>query len=428
MKRAFFLINFMILIFCGLLPLACSIDEGDEAAIVTLDTGLYRDEEKIRRGAPPSDISQINLTVTGKYMTEIQRNIPLDTGMITVRVPAGRSRTFEILAAVAPGAAGPVKSYRGSMKMNLEPRTNIEVPIRVDIYETKILIPDPLNSRIIQIDNLDGTSAETGETWKTLKASDLADAGFTSFHPADVDIDSLGRILIAAEYSTGAAPLNGILRIDDINDITPYESFEELPVVTAVAADRYNGFVYYSDSTSVYRCDMDGASQEKFIEYVEESDGISGLAVDPANSLIFISCINNFQVFDLATGENLAVFNTLNEDGSEASDVIVSASGICGALSKADIDGSGSNMIVRFAFDAENHILSAAESYIINLAGPRRFLSPTNSGICFIDETYNMGPGTLDRIIYMDDTDGTGRKEYGSTGEGEPGYFRFFKQ
>ena len=162
------------------MPFACSLDVSDEAVIVTIDTGLGNGGRSSSRGTAPENIASIIHSVTGRYMDEIQKDIPPETGITMLEVPAGKARTFEILATAAPGA-GAVKSYKGSITLNLKPGKNISVPVQMDIFETKILIPDPLNSRIIQIDSMEGTSAEINASWKS---SDFS--GWTSFMPAAV--------------------------------------------------------------------------------------------------------------------------------------------------------------------------------------------------------------------------------------------------
>lgn len=414
---------FLVILISSILSF-CSAGTEIDTALVSIDTGLGRVNRNISRSAAPMNILSIQLSVTGEYMNDMFHEIPLDTGAIVLEVDAGKSRRFDIMAYISPGDPGIVKSCRGSAIMDLKPGREVDLAIEMRIYETKIVIPDYGNSRIVQIDGFAGSDEDIDSSWVSLNNEDL---GYDTFAPRDIDFDHLGRIYIAADHNG----VESIIRIDNIYDTGPYESFPD-PGTTDIwtlSIDREGGFVYYADNSRVYRCGLDGSGNAVFLssavnEEIDFGDAICGIAVDSAAGRFYVACQDYvisqneiiFYVYDIDT---LALLSSFSEYSGSSGDVTVAPSGIYGAV----YDPDGDNTIIQFEYDSDSGVLSSTGFYVSSIYGFVKFLPPVNRGICFFDET---AQGEYeDRVVYMDDIDGVGRRDYGETGTGV-GQFRFF--
>ncbi len=118
--------------------LGCGYTGGDTASVslqITVGTkGKSLARSAFTRDAAPSSIESISLTVTGSGMDEINETIPLDTGSISVKVPAGSNRTFRVRAETAYDAY-----LMGSAVVDLSPGSVNEVPVSMEVYGMPVL-------------------------------------------------------------------------------------------------------------------------------------------------------------------------------------------------------------------------------------------------------------------------------------------------
>jgi hypothetical protein len=189
----------------------------------------------------PSNISSLTLNITGDGMTRITQSYttPIPDTITINEVPSGSSRTFEVLAYT------PSATLKGAAIRDLASGATVTIPISMGLYETKIVIPDWYNSRMVQIDDMNGTN------WTPRTSI----SGITQFRPYDIDFDSSGKIYIANNRGGSAMGDNCVISLDDFNsnNIYLYPSasvrgsapFYDYGVV-AIAVDRINNYVYYA--------------------------------------------------------------------------------------------------------------------------------------------------------------------------------------
>jgi hypothetical protein len=368
--------------------------------------------------AQPSYIESLTLNITADDLDTITKkyNYPSIPDTITLKVPAGESRTFEVLA-----DTGSV-IFRGIATRNLGGGSIMTIPITMELHETKIIIPDYLNNRIVQIDDI------SGENWKVLTSV----AGITTFSPYDIDFDSQGRIYIA-NYSTGAT--NGvIIRIDSINRLNPstYGSSAVSAIsYAAIAIDRNNSIIYSArNNNTLWRATLGSTT---FIQITLSgitftgSPGIRGLAVDESGYLYIAASITTspFQVV-IKYNPTLNTFTYYSNNLVTPWDVLVKGS----YLYVTNVNGSGTNsQIIRLTTDLTSPIGFGQNIDVLGTStgdfyGPRRFVAILNRKITIIDDE-DMYTANLDKLISMDDIYGTSWQTYGSQGSGA-GQFNFY--
>ena len=147
------------------------------------------------------------------------------------------------------------------------------------VGETKIVIPDAMNARIVQVDDMSGTG------WLTRTGGNIAFAG--TFNPYDIDFDPAGRIYIANNNSSTGGDV--VIRIDNMA-ATSYtfiaDSQGNLSGIRALAVDRIRGYVYFSSSAGanrLFRCNLDGSSPTALL--MSTITGIDGMDVDESGIL-----------------------------------------------------------------------------------------------------------------------------------------------
>jgi len=123
--------------------LSCSYEN---TATVTIDTGIRKQAQlslidkviawfslsKAVQADPvpgqlQQQINQITLTVYAPDMQTITENIPLDTGKITLEVPAGSQRTFEVVGYNSDN----MREYGGIATVDLQPGQNVNLDIQM---------------------------------------------------------------------------------------------------------------------------------------------------------------------------------------------------------------------------------------------------------------------------------------------------------
>jgi len=138
----------LIVIVIVLAMVGCSYEN---SATVTIDTGIRKQAQlslidkviawfslskAVQADPVPGQLQQqinkITLTVYASDMQAITQTIPLETGKITLEVPAGSQRTFEIVAGQqAVGAPSLTRYYGGIATVDLSPGQNVNLDIEM---------------------------------------------------------------------------------------------------------------------------------------------------------------------------------------------------------------------------------------------------------------------------------------------------------
>ncbi|HPG48941.1 MAG TPA: hypothetical protein PLL11_00050 [Spirochaetota bacterium] len=301
MKKIFNLVM-AIFMLAGMSLLSCADDEsrpslaGDATVIINL--GLPPEYETVNASiidrvlrfftrdavaAPaPAAFGNISIRVTGNGIGSIAKDFP-STGVISMTVPGGGPRTFEVTAIIAPGDPSAIFSFYGSTIANVPSGGTVNIPILMSLNETKLLVPDRRNNRLVLLDNLSLAGWNT-----TITTSELG-AITGGFYPHDIDYDSRGRIYIANWVSSGT----DIIRMDDLNgsnlrqfDIN-FAGVFNLTNVIGVAIDRSRDILYCISSTELFKVPLASIENNNMVGVVRldnPSDAISsnlyGIDVD----------------------------------------------------------------------------------------------------------------------------------------------------
>ena len=356
---------------------------------------------------PPATVDQIVVRVDGPGMPTMEFFFTPDVITATVVVPSGSSRKFTVLADTPSATLG------GSKKMNLAPGDNVSVTINMGLFSTKLVIPDNVNGRVVQIDDISGSDADINATWID------TNFGLANFEPQDIDFDSRGRIYIAANHGAASTTYQ-VIRVDDING-TPYTGFADPgSTIYAVTVDRKNSLVYYATSTDLYRSDYDGGSVVGPFNNLGVIFNIRGLVIDN-NGIIYIAWSSGMEcavsAYDPGTETILDTYYGTSALYEYGWDVMVKPPYIYAAIDEGSL---GQNRIIRFTF--EGGTLIERGIYTTSLLGPHRFIAPLRSRIYFADDNFGS-----DRIVVMDNILGSNRRNYGQNGS-SIGEFYFFDE
>jgi hypothetical protein len=102
----------------------------------------------------PATFSNILVRVTGPDFGIMEQNFgPL--GTISLDVPAGNLRQFEVIANVSPIDPGAARSFRGTALANLPEGETVSIPVVMTLFEARLVVPDEFqNHRIVKINSL----------------------------------------------------------------------------------------------------------------------------------------------------------------------------------------------------------------------------------------------------------------------------------
>ncbi|MCK5153404.1 MAG: hypothetical protein KAQ93_03525, partial [Spirochaetales bacterium] len=144
-----------------------------------------------------TDIGSATLVVSGSEM-ETQTITLSATEMSTdfiVTIPEGVI-TFDLTVEMGVLYTGAVASYFGTTTETIS-TDNTNVIITLGVERTKIVVPDYLNSKITQFDDISGSNALSLSSAAIVSL--LFTAGYTlsTFSPHNIDFDNEGRIYIA---------------------------------------------------------------------------------------------------------------------------------------------------------------------------------------------------------------------------------------
>ncbi len=194
----------------------------------------------------PAAFSSIQVRVTGSDLTPIEKNFNPGAA-ISFSVPAGTVRTFEVTAVVAPGDPSAAASFRGTSVANLPAGATVNVPVAMRLNDTKIIVPDYYNNRLLVFDSVSGS-------YSSKQGTDFI--GDYNIIPYDIDFDARGRMFISDHYNFQGFC---IIRANSFSLSDPNIPLRVNVGVSpnAIAVDRVNNIVYYTDNTNLYRRTLD---------------------------------------------------------------------------------------------------------------------------------------------------------------------------
>lgn len=383
------------------------------------DTGIAVPNLTVK-GAP-SDITALSLRITGPGMSPVESYYSSVPSSIEIEVPAGNDRQFELIA--YPSSSSAAVSFKGTATVDLAADETTEIVLTMDLNETKLVIPDYRNNRLIQIDNISGAG------WTALIGTDI---GWTlsDFEPYDVDFDSQGRIYIANNFaSTG---FRRVIRVDDISGSNFFAFSDKASSIVALTVDRQNDYLYYSSSNQLWRVNLDGtADVSRIINVgVDQIQTIRGMAVGE-DGMLYIAGNNNLGLNRIFLYDPFAqnVTTIYPTNINTAWDVLVKTPYIY----IANRNGPAGNKIIQLDADlafiaAYGNESPAADDIPGNFYGPKRFLAILNRKISILDEASANDPPLFfrgDRLVSIGDIAGTAWETYGQTGTGT-GRFEFY--
>lgn len=356
----------------------------------------------------PSNGQSLELIVTGAGMDNITKTYPVIQTSDSFELPPGSARTFSAVSST------PSVTLSAEVQKDLLSIADANVTLNLFPTSSRIIIPDALNYRIVQIDDMNGTS------WKTLDYTSFASLGFTDdyqFYPYDIDIDSKGKIYIANNY--GGTSLPQIIRIDDFNNPNPKKIVDGISNgITAISIDRTNNYIYYTTawSQTLYRKKLDLTGTEDLFDIGFETYGMCA----DQNGYIFLGQAYGAAVkYDPSSSR---VVETYTGFLSNPWDVLVKGNYLF-VLDKSSSEGN--YPITRFLInDPTSYVGYGTFSPGTNQGdfyGPNLFVAILNKKFYITD-----GDGwSLAKLVSMDDITGSGWKTYGSwsTGQNE---FEFF--
>jgi hypothetical protein len=221
--------------------------DSDTESVSVIDRVLRFFTRDAVAATPPATFGNINIQVTGEGIGTYNMDFA-PTDVISMTVPGGGLRSFMVTAQVAPGDPSAVKSFRGSSIANVPSGGTVHVPVIMKLYETKILVPDEYNQRLVLlVDNVNPNN------WNATITGPQIGAG--TMYPYDIDYDSRGRIYIANWVGSGT----DIIRTDDLNGTNlrqfniNFAGIFDLTYVTGIAIDRKRDILYCISSTELFK-------------------------------------------------------------------------------------------------------------------------------------------------------------------------------
>jgi hypothetical protein len=381
-------------------------------ARVYIDLGGARSQVKAASGsskAAPSNITGFTLTITGKGMDSIVQAFDPGVGIVSILVPAGAQRRFEVEAnldlTATPNAH--VQTFKGIAYADLSPNEVSTIALRMIPGNTRLLVPDYNNHRITMMVSFGGGIAGT---YPVPTAPDA------SFWPNDMDLDASGRIYVGYRNIQG---LSYIVRLNSIDDPAPV-MIQTSDNAQVIGIDKARNLLYYTNSSSsfIFRINLNlltgaVASEdmiEVFSEGVPQSDGLgtNGLDVDTDGNLFFNSYNRIIKMNPLApAGSRLAaIFSDPTSIVQQPFDVVVMDRNVY----VSNQYGSSGTMILEFKTSNLGFVGSNGNPYsslpstaIGEFYSPERFISVTNKDMYLIDEINVPGVGVFNRIVRFSD-------------------------
>jgi len=369
--------------------------------------------EAVAAETAPASFSAITVRVTAPDIGFIEETFP-PSGTVSMNVPAGSLRTFEVTALVSPYNSDlpptwtAAESFRGVTRANLPSGSTVSVPVLMKLETTKIIVPDYYQNRIAFLTDM-------SDSPNSLTAADYSGDWVSITQPRDVDFDARGRIYFVYQY--------GLSRCDDLGGSGGVSLYYYTTIVAA-AVDRTRDLVYFTDGSTVFRRNLDGSLPGSLPDTVNTGGyltGILGLDVAPDGDVLV-------SALDLYTYNN----GFFRLDGSESN------GGIKGSFTDTQfISGMVPDIMVQgisvfvlnpyppnqpYSMNLMQFVAGPGGSFSLVSDGPLpsngsfanagHFSSIRNDGLIIMDKIF----GTPDsKIIFMRDVRGNGWIETSDT-------------
>lgn len=379
------------------------------------------------RGLPSSNIVEsVTLKVSGPDMDTLEVNYSNVPSIINLAVPKGDNVTFELTIGLSASfTALPTTTYtslKGKATTDITSDSAV-VTLYMGIGSTKLLAPDYSNNRILQFDNILDTTSESLDT-DTQGFSTWLTTNNLAFGANDVEIDNQGRIYIS---DNGNGNTKGIIRVDNILGTNPILfATGHSNGINTMTIDRKNNIIYYTEGNKIHSSNLDG-SNEVLLPETHTDNGALGITVD-GEYLYYIAVLGISSILKYSLEQKKVVKGTfVSPYLANPWDVLVKGD----KLYITNFDGTNENQILELStldLSLTNNYgiyvggTSSANTGKGNFYGPRIFIGCINEEITIIDES---GSHPLDKIIQMDDMNGTNWKTLPNSGNGQ-NLFNFF--
>ncbi len=356
--------------------------------------------------AVSGEVASINVRVSGPGISRSE-TFSSGTEKIVIPLPEADNVRFDVEAEKKSVGSGPVYSYGEASYADLRRGETTEIDILMKPYETKVLIPDFGDGRVLQLDDLN-----VAESYY-----EIIPSGWEEFSPSaspnDAAIDGNGRIWISQESGAVAAPL---IRINDITDSSPLST--SAANIDAIAYDRKNGFLYYVDGPSrLGRIDTgpDVPGSPQILDPVPAAgDGIlsSAVAVDSEGHVYYMVLSSPAALYKYDPGSDTLLATYSDSDfGFSTFDILVKNNHVY----VLNPDGPDGKLVIKLTkgLGFAGSFGSTADP---NVAGgfyrPTRFAAPTSRDIYVIDDGAASDEPYANRIIRFSDIDASGWKVF----------------
>jgi hypothetical protein len=325
----------------------------------------------------PATFSSVSVLVTGPDISTIQKTFTA-TGTISIEVPAGSLRGFDVTAYVDPADPSAAVSFRGTALANLPAGATVNVPVVMTLNETKLVIPDMQNRRIVIMNDI------TGSGWLPRTQADF---GFLElFLVYDIDFDARGRIYFT--NSNNPTGEGGVWMMENINDLTPQHIFTGQAY--AIAVDRVRNLVYFSAGSTqseIWVWDGTTTTQLSSGTYFQTN----GIDVEQSTGLLYLACnISGYYfIAKYRPGSGDITTYPASEGLSEQVWDVVMKGGLVYATV---INGSvpANNRVICLSSDLnESSLLELRRDDSSNFIGPKRFVAPLNRRFYVTDDSYS---------------------------------------
>ncbi len=333
-----------------------------------------------------------------------------------IQIPSGSNKDFIVTANTTS------VTFRGSSTgQTLTANSTTTMPVSLSLYETKIVIPDNQNYRVVQLNDM------TGLGWKTVTSTIVGWVTGTDLLPYDVDYDSLGRIYIANNF--GSTGKGVVIRMNNINGGNILLIADNGSGYASIAVDRTNNILYKATSGgTLSRCSLDGTGNVT-LTGGPIFNAINGLAVDDTG-MLYISYMVSTTKY---VGKFTPATSTIALSGTAYTIATGTPWGIrfqSPNIYVANLAGSVNNNIIQF-----DTSLTRLSGFGTNVStgtstgqfyGPRKFVAIRAKELIIVDDDETFGVNA-DKLVSIDDILGTNWTTYGSSGNAT-GSFAFYNQ
>jgi hypothetical protein len=443
LKDSPLLIAFILISFLTLFA-SCSEEEN---ATIAVDTNV---SDNI--GTPPENITGFTIAVSGSGIDEdIIKSYMPNSGVILMELPAGKGRIISIDINIEPSENSIITAYGGTAVVDLRPGVTTEITMKMVPSETKIIVPDCYNNRIVQLDSI----AHAATTWKAITATQIGYSTPSTFWPSDIAFDAQGRMYIANRSSSNG--VTGIVRVDKFDVKTPVYT-EIIPstnpttghgyhTMKSISADMVRGYIYYTATHSfsgtasftypgcLYRVNLDGspaAFGNSALAAFTTTGGVEDVKVDFDGSVYILVCnaslaytIYKFNPDEGSTylaASTYALPSPLSTSFAHMGILVKDNYILVGT--PAGVSADNSIGIMKFTKNLSyisEYGTNQSRLYTtpMNFYNAHRFLAVLNRKITIMDTEQSVG-----RLVSIDNPAGSGWITYGEYGAGT-GFFNF---